>query len=664
MGESTISESKALQTDLYELTMAAGYFENNVNARAVFELFCYRLPKNRSYLIAAGLKQIVDYLVNIRFTDDEIRYLKNHRAFASVSRKFFDHLKHFRFTGNLWALREGEVFFAQEPVLQIEAPILEAQILETYLLSSIHIQTLVASKASRIIQAADPSKNNVSVVDFGSRRAHGSEAAIYAARAAYLAGCSGTSNVFAGKQFGIPTYGTMAHSWVEAFDSEQESFRKYLEAFPEQGILLIDTFDTLEAARQLKSIRKPIKAVRLDSGDLLALSKTVRKILNRQGLSQVKIIASGNLNEDKIRALLQQKAPIDVFGVGTEMVISKDHPSLDLVYKLVQTQDAKGQVILKTKGSEGKTYYPKRKQVFRHISRGKLAKDIIGCADEKAPAKTKPLLQAVIKNGKLIKKMPALQDVRTYCQRSVNQLPMTYRSIGSSKTYRVLPSSRLKQAQREYKKQVRALARKCALLIVDVQNDFCPGGKLAVRKGDQIISPLNDAIKIFRQYHYPIIASRDWHPKKTSHFEKFGGNWPQHCIRNTKGARFHPHLCLPPETIIISKGMNPEQDSYSAFHGKDANGHSLGDLLNQKDIQELFIAGIATDYCVKHSALDALKKGFKVYLLSNAVKGVRLKDSMQALREMQQAGAVRLTGRQLRGQIESGKRNDEKSHKH
>ena len=418
------TDGTALKTDLYELTMAAGYYMNGMrDLRATFELFCHKEPPERSYFIACGLGQAVEYILNLKFQDDEIDFLKSHPAFRHVGKGFFDYLKSFRFTGDVWAMREGEPFFAKEPIIQVDAPVIEAQILETHLLSIMHIESLVATKASRVVRAASCDGMARGVVDFGSRRAHGPEAAVLAARAAYIAGCLGTSNVHAGRQFGIPIYGTMAHSWIETFDNEEEAFLKYHKAFPENTILLIDTYDTVKGARKAIGIKKDIKGVRIDSGNLDSLSRRVRKILDSSGMKGAKIIASGNLNEYKISDLVERKAPIDIFGVGTDLVTSRDLPSLDVIYKLVQI--AKGGVVkFKAKTSPGKETVPGRKQVFR-VSRkdGTFSKDVIGLFSERPPKGSRPLLEPVIEKGRLIKPLPDIESSRRYARDRVGKLP-------------------------------------------------------------------------------------------------------------------------------------------------------------------------------------------------------------------------------------------------
>jgi nicotinate phosphoribosyltransferase len=354
-----------LLTDLYELTMAAAYFEQGRTDRASFELFVRSLPPRRRYLVVAGLEQALDFLETLRFTADEIDYLRGQPVFKNVSREFFAFLKDLRFTGEVWAMPEGTVAFANEPLLRVTAPIIEAQIVETALLAIINHQTLIATKAARVVAAA----RGRPVIEFGTRRAHGIEAGVLGARAAYIGGCAGTSNVEAGRRFGIPIFGTMAHSFVMAFEREQDAFDSFLKVFPDTATILVDTYDTIAAVKSLRG--KQIPAVRLDSGDIEYLSAEVRKCLDEAGMTTTKIFVSGDLDEDRITELLDAGAPIDAFGVGTRLATSYDAPALGGVYKLVS-----GRVKL----SADKATYPGPKQVWRSD-----AGDIITAADETAP---------------------------------------------------------------------------------------------------------------------------------------------------------------------------------------------------------------------------------------------------------------------------------------
>ena len=424
-----MNSDQSLNIDLYELTMAAGYFQNRVDLKATFELSCHTMPKNRSYLVACGLEQIIDYVLNLKFSDEDINYLKTLPTFKMVKDDFFDYLKNFSFTGDIWALPEGEIFFAKEPILQIEAPIIEAQILETYLLSLMNIECLVASKATRVVQAACFDGMQRGVIDFGSRRAHGPQAAIFAARAAYMAGCLGTSNVSAGKKFGIPLFGTVAHSWVETFDTEQESFEKYFKVYPQNTILLVDTYDTIEAVKKITRLKfkKDIKGIRIDSGNLKLLSKKIRGILDKENLGHIKIVASGNLDEYKILDLVKDQCPIDYFGVGTAMATSYDCPALDLTYKLVQTSSRNNEIKFKKKRSEGKETIPGRKQIFRKFTdQGFFKADLVGLFSEKQPDDPQGLLKRIVKKGELVQPLPSLEEIKKYAQKRVSLLPASF----------------------------------------------------------------------------------------------------------------------------------------------------------------------------------------------------------------------------------------------
>jgi nicotinate phosphoribosyltransferase len=444
------SSLSGLQTDLYELTMAAGYFTNGHNPQATFELYCHTMPENRSYLVACGLEQAIEFITQLRFSDDDIVFLKAQEVFRNVPEGFFDYLRQFRFSGDVWAMEEGEICFANEPLLQVVAPLIEAQILETYLLSIVNIETLVASKAARVVTAASSDGKTRSVIDFGSRRAQGPEAGLLAARAAFIGGCEGTSNVLAGKKFGIPIFGTMAHSWIQAFDSEESAFRNYQRVFPEHTTVLLDTYDTVAAAKKLSKFPGVIRGVRLDSGNLCSLSRKVRQILNDHSLSQVRIVVSGNLNEFKIAKMVAQRCPIDSFGVGTEMVVSRDYPVLDLTYKLVQIETEGGQVKYKLKLSQGKHTTPGRKQVIRfYDSKGFLIKDIIALAEEPFAKGGRPLLKQIIKAGKIMNSLPSSFDIQANVKKNLTTLPPTFLDLNKIQPYGVFYSDRLSRITKD-----------------------------------------------------------------------------------------------------------------------------------------------------------------------------------------------------------------------
>ncbi|MCP2620808.1 nicotinate phosphoribosyltransferase [Candidatus Aminicenantes bacterium AC-334-E05] len=428
----------ALQTDLYQLTMAAGYFNFNRDLIATFEMFIKRMPPNRGYFIACGLEQVVEYLLNLKFKEEEIEFLRKHPSFKNVDQDFFKYLRDFKFNGEVWAVPEGTIIFPDEPIIQITAPIIEAQIIETYLLSVVHIQTLVATKASRVVHAATKDGKKRVVVDFGSRRAHGPQAGILAARASFIGGCDGTSNVYAGMKFNIPTYGTMAHSWIESFDEEKAAFENYFKLFPHLTVLLVDTYDTIKGIEKALKISPKIKAIRLDSGNLLSLSIKAREMLDKAGFSEVKIMASGNLNEYKIEELVKNKAPIDSFGVGTELVTSYDLPAVDLIYKLVQVE-RNNSIRYIAKFSPNKETLPGKKQVFRFLDEnGKYCYDLIELKENSEEKKNAiPLLEKIIERGELVKSLPSLDQIQKNTFNNLESLPNKYKKFENPEKYPV-----------------------------------------------------------------------------------------------------------------------------------------------------------------------------------------------------------------------------------
>jgi nicotinate phosphoribosyltransferase len=422
-----------LLTDLYELTMAAGYFEaGKVEEKAVFELTVRRLPANRNYVLAAGLSQIVDYLLNLSFHEEEIDYLRGLAQFQNVSPGFFDYLRRFRFTGDLFAVPEGTPLFAGEPALAIRAPIAEAQIPETYLLAAFTFPTLVASKAARCVEAAAGRP----VVEFGTRRAHTPEAGVLGGRAAYIGGCAGTSNTLAGFLYGIPVMGTAAHSWVMSFPSEVESFRHLQRLLGEQTIQLIDTYEPLQGARQAASLGRPLWAVRLDSGDFAALSRQVRAILDDAGLPDVKIMVSGDLDEYRIRDLVAGGAPIDSFGVGTQLATSADAPTMGAIYKMVE-MDIHGIKRFTAKFSEDKASLPGAKQIFRDVAR-----DVVARSGE--CGKGEALLRPVLVGGRLVEPLPTLEQSRAGAAERLAKLSPALRELEMAELRAVIQSRELR----------------------------------------------------------------------------------------------------------------------------------------------------------------------------------------------------------------------------
>ncbi len=442
----------SLFTDYYELTMCAAYFDNQNFETATFDLFIRRLPENRSYFLFAGLEEALGYLQSIKFTEEHLAYLK----MQGFKEDFLNYLRNFKFTGEVWAIPEGTLVFPNEPLLRVTAPIIEAQLVETFLLNSINLQTMIATKASRVVQAAD----GKAVIEFGLRREPGIDAGMKVARSSYIAGCQGTSNVLAGLAYGIPVFGTMAHSFIMSYHKEIDAFRAFTKTFPDKSTLLIDTYDDIAGAEKAAIVAKELEAkgirlsgVRLDSGNLAENSKKIRTLLDSKNLQSAKIFASGDLDEYKIADLLASGAPIDSFGVGTKMGTSADRPYLDGIYKLCETQTADGKFQPIMKLSKDKNTLPGRKQVYRFTdAEGNFVKDVIALADE--PAVGMPLLVKVMEKGKLTYKLPPLGEIRRAAAEGLSKLPAQYLALTGAPLYPVELSNRLSELTEALKVQI------------------------------------------------------------------------------------------------------------------------------------------------------------------------------------------------------------------
>ena len=423
-----------LLTDLYELTMLQAYRASGMNDTAVFEMFVRALPPGRNFLLAAGLEQAVEYLLALRFADDDLAWLASTGRFDA---DFLDSLRDFRFSGDLDAMPEGTVAFADEPLLRVAAPLREAQFIESRVLNLVHLQTLVASKAARCVLAAAGRP----LIDFGLRRAHGAEAGLLSARASYLAGFAGTATVEAARRFGVPVFGTMAHSFVQAHDDENAAFVDFARAQPSNATLLIDTYDTERAARRVVALAKagvPVQGVRIDSGDLGAHARAVRRILDEGGLAQARIFASGNLDEDRIDALVGSGAPIDAFGVGTRMNVSADAPFLDCAYKMTEYAGRP-----RRKRSEGKANWPGRRQVFRSVdAAGRMRGDVLGLDGDDIAGT--PLLVPVLRGGRRVEPAPSLESLRERASHQMATLPEPLRGLPPATPYPVAVSPSLR----------------------------------------------------------------------------------------------------------------------------------------------------------------------------------------------------------------------------
>jgi nicotinate phosphoribosyltransferase len=446
----------ALLTDLYQLNMIQAYLDHGETKTAVFEFFVRTLPARRGFLVAAGLEQALDYLENLRFSEAEIEWLRSTGRFG---KNLLDYLADFRFSGDVHAMPEGTVFFAGEPILRVTAPLPQAQFVESRLINILHFQTLIAAKAARMVLAAP----NKVLVDFGLRRAHGAEAGVMAARASYIAGLAGTATVLAGRDFDIPLYGTMAHSFIEAFDDEMAAFAAFAKARPDNLVLLLDTYDTEAAARKVVKLAPKLKAagiairgVRLDSGDLIALSRSVRAILDAGGLAEVTIFASGGLDEDSLAAFARANAPIDGLGVGTSLTTSADVPNIDCVYKM---QEYAG--LPRRKRSAKKATWPGRKQVWRrYAADGRMAGDRLALDDRSSAdggeGGGEPLIALVMQNGRRVGPTPSLDEIRRRAAREFARLPEPLRRLEPGTTYPVEVAEELKDLAAEVDRRLQS----------------------------------------------------------------------------------------------------------------------------------------------------------------------------------------------------------------
>lgn len=440
-------DAQPLLTDLYQLTMTDAYLKAGMTGTAVFEFFVRRLPARRGFLLATGLEQAAAYLATLRFDNDALAWLARSGRFGQ---SLIDYLASFRFSGDVDAMPEGTVFFGDEPILRVTAPLPEAQLVETRLINILHFQTLIAAKAARMVLAA-PGKQ---LVDFGARRAHGAEAAVLAARAAYIAGFDGTATVLANAEFGIPVFGTMAHSFIQAHDDEAVAFEHFARARPEGLVLLIDTYDTPRAAAKVVKLASHlaaqgirIRAVRIDSGDLVAQSRAVRAILDAGGFGDISVFASGGIDEDDLGVFMRARAPIDGYGIGTSLDVSSDAPALDCAYKL---QEYAG--VARRKRSEGKATWPGRKQVWRlHDAGGTFAGDVLSTADDQQDGE--PLLVPILRAGQRCAPQPSLEAIRMHARHQLAHLPVGLRQlIPSSYPLEIAPA--LRQLAAEYDRRI------------------------------------------------------------------------------------------------------------------------------------------------------------------------------------------------------------------
>jgi nicotinate phosphoribosyltransferase len=450
VSELPLGQRFALLTDLYQLTMAACYFDQDMHEEATFSLFIRKYPPHRGYFVAAGLEEALRYLETLQFSPEDLAYLESTGLFSA---KFLNYLQGVRFSGEVFALPEGSIFFKDEPVLEVSGPIIEAQLAETFIINAVSLQTLIASKAARSFHAAQGRP----LIDFSLRRDHGTDAGLKVARASYLAGFRGTSNVLAGKIYGLPIYGTMAHSYITSFPQEIDAFRVFARNFPGITTLLIDTYDNIQGAHKAVQVAKEMEArgqrvgyVRLDSGDIAAISKEVRKILNAHGLEYVGILASGGFDEFKMAAVLAAGGQVDSFAVGTKMGVSADAPYFDCAYKLVKYGD---RPVMKL--STGKVTLVDKKQIFRHYDdQGRMDRDTIALRDETIPDAA-PLLQKFMARGRVTGKLPTLKESREYFLSQFGLLPESSKTLEEPARYPVDLGPGLRNLQARVEQEIR-----------------------------------------------------------------------------------------------------------------------------------------------------------------------------------------------------------------
>ncbi len=730
-------ESLSLLTDLYQLTMAYGHWKTGSHTKdAVYHLSFRKNPFNGGYAVACGLSTMVDFINNFRFDKTDTEYLatlKGHDDKPLFEEKFLDYLSNLRLNVDIHAVPDGTIVFAHEPLVRVKGPIIQCQLLETALLTMFNFQTLIATKAARIREAA----GDKSILEFGLRRAQGVDGGLTASLAAHVGGCDATSNVLAGKLFGIPVSGTHAHSWVMSFEDELEAFKAYAAAMPNNCVFLVDTYDTIdgvanaiEAARWLKKTGHQFLGIRLDSGDLAYLSIEARKMLDDAGFEDAAIVASNDLDEHIINSLNAQNAKISVWGVGTKLVTAYDQPALGGVYKLSAVKDTGQAWKYKVKISEQaiKISNPGIQQVRRFMDEGGYLADMIFNVEDKLKSECiivdpldmtrrkriskdcqfHDLLAPIFLSGRQVYDVPAVPATRHFVREQLENFHATYKRIMNPHQYPVgleiglhelktdlilqerenlqvrkdayaksarnrkaksstspedLPISTIKdvtiKAAPTQASKPRSVSppplpvslEKSALIIVDAQKGFGSSGELPVPRAEEIVSVVNKLIDQFPL----VVATQDWHPADhisfaINHADKRIGDtvsaglyeqplFPMHCIENTRGSEFLENLRTEKINRIFKKGSDPDIDCFSGFN--DCAGGKATDMevfLKDSGIEHIFITGLATNYCVKETALDGVKLGFEVTLIEDAVRGIdkvgcRVKTAIQEMKD-------------------------------
>ncbi len=622
-----------LVVDLYELTMAQVYFKRKKNAVATFDLFIR--SDNRPFYVACGIDDALNVLESFRFKKENIDYLKSLGLFED---DFLAYLKDFKFRGEVWAVEEPEIIFAREPVLRITSNIIEAQIVESVLLNRINLAVTLATKALRIVLSA----KGRAVYDFSLRRTQGAEASLACAKYSYIAGVKGTSNTQAGFIYKIPVAGTMAHSFVMSFNKEIDSFLAFSRQFPTKSVVLVDTYDVkggidkaIKVAKSLNKIGCNLLGIRLDSGDLVYDSHYARRQMDKEGLVDTIIFASGNLDEFKINSIIKRKAPIDAFGVGTNMGCSSDLPYTDVIYKLVEIKNNSNDFIPTMKLSKSKVTLPGRKQVHRIFSEGTMVKDNI-CLDKERiknipDERSKRLLKKVMLGGLRLFQEKTISEKREIMFKKIEQMPEALKDVGHGLKYPVSISVKLKKFTEDVKKEIALrAAKKIVFFDIDTQFDFInKKGLLYVKGSEGIVRNIDKLTKFARDNSILIISSQDTHTRNDIEFEEFG----PHCIKGTEGYKKIKQSLLPARKTISNKKVYTEdelRDIIPRYPQVILEKNVLNvfsnpnafNIFNTVYPEEVYVYGVAVEYCVNEAVEGLIKYNFSVTVVEDAVKEI------------------------------------------
>lgn len=623
-----------LLTDRYELTMLDSFVRDGSAGRpAVFEAFARRLPEGRRYGMLAGLGRLLPAIEAFTFDADDIAWLQ---AEGIVGEQTAAWLADFHFRGDIDGYREGDLYFPGSPVLTVTGTLGECVVLETLVLSILNHDTAIASAAARMVDAA----RGRPIIEMGGRRTH-EEAAVATARAAWIAGFGSTSNLAAGRRFGIPTAGTAAHAFTLAHVTEADAFRSQVEALGVGTTLLVDTYDIAEGIRTAVEVAgTELGAIRIDSGDLAEEAEKARALLDSLGAHETRIVATSDLDEFVITALAD--APIDGFGVGTRVATGSGHPTASMVYKLVAIADAPGAPLVPVaKKSKDKASVGGRKHPFREYdAQGHVVAEYVVVGDTVPTPGSRPVQAPLVRGGRTVHH-PTPAAIRAHAAASLATLPADVRSVAAG------PAHLTTTPREEAAMSTEHPIPRRALIVVDVQNDFVEGGSLAVTGGREVASRISQHLTDHSDDYAVIAASRDWHhgdDTNGGHFHEPGVDpdyvttWPVHCVQGQPGSDYAPELTTDAVTHHVVKGMGVA--AYSAFEGVTDAGERLVDVLRAAGVTAVDVTGIATDHCVRATALDARGEGFEVTLLDGLHAGVAAETSAAALDELAAAGVA------------------------